>query len=147
VIDLIKRLLVKDPSRRLVGEEIQGHSFYAGVSWSDLTSMRPPLIPTLQTDDDSAYFPSVHNDAIEASMLEELAHERCHEGNPFFALSCRCWLLAASVSRVTFSCRESGVVVASPMLRSQSAAHLSRRRMIGDSVADFDPQELLRVLN
>jgi hypothetical protein len=22
-------------------------------------------------------------------MLDELAHERCHEGNPFFALSCR----------------------------------------------------------
>jgi hypothetical protein len=90
VVDLIKRLLVKDPLRRLTGEEIQSHAFYAGVSWNELICATPPLVPTLDSDDDGSYFPPVHNDAIEAAMLDELAHERCHEGNPFFALSCRC---------------------------------------------------------
>ncbi len=90
VVDLIKRLLVKDPSRRLSGEDIQSHNFFAGVSWGDLTSTTPPLVPTLDSDDDGSYFPHVHSDAAEAAMLHELANERCHEGNPFFALSCRC---------------------------------------------------------
>ena len=48
--------------------------------WSDLTSTPPPLVPTLDCDDDGSYFPHVHSDAVEAAMLEELASERCHEG-------------------------------------------------------------------
>ena len=89
VVDLIKRLLVKDPSRRLTGQEIQSHAFYTRVAWSDLTAAAPPLVPTLDTDYDSSYFPPVHDDDVETAMLAELSHERCHEGNPFFAMSCR----------------------------------------------------------
>ena len=89
LVDLIRRLLVKDPTRRLVGDDVKSHAFFSGVNWSDLTAAAPPLVPTLETDADSSYFPSVHDDAVEAAMLEELSHERCHEGNPFFALSCR----------------------------------------------------------
>jgi hypothetical protein len=89
VVDLIKRLLVKDPARRPTGQEIQSHAFYAGVAWCDLSTVAPPLVPTLDTDCDSSYFPPVHDDDVEAAMLVELSHERCHEGNPFFALSCR----------------------------------------------------------
>jgi hypothetical protein len=91
-------------------------------------------------------------------MLEELAHERCHEGNPFFALSCRCenfqslFILFVS-DHAARACallhlsiyRESGVVVASPMLRPQGASQLGRRRLTGDSAADINPHELLRV--
>uniref|UniRef100_A0A1J3FEL3 non-specific serine/threonine protein kinase n=1 Tax=Noccaea caerulescens TaxID=107243 RepID=A0A1J3FEL3_NOCCA len=48
--DLIQRLLVKDPSRRLGSHrgaaEIKGHSFFAGVRWDLLTEvLRPPFIP------------------------------------------------------------------------------------------------------
>ncbi|CAA7013227.1 unnamed protein product [Microthlaspi erraticum] len=48
--DLIQRLLVKDPSRRLGSHrgaaEIKEHSFIAGVSWDLLTEvLRPPFIP------------------------------------------------------------------------------------------------------
>jgi hypothetical protein len=46
-------------------------------------------VPTLEGDGDGSYFPPVHSDAVEAAMLEELSVEACHEGNPFFALSCR----------------------------------------------------------
>jgi hypothetical protein len=108
----------------------------------------PPLVPTLASEDDGSYFPPVHNDAIEAAMLEELAHERCHEGNPFFALSCRCnflFVLASQALTHVDAFRESGVVVASPMLRPQGVSQLSRRRLVGDSVSDLNPQELLRV--
>ena len=89
LIDLIKRLLVKDPTRRLTGQEIKAHAFYSEVAWDNIAAAIPPLVPTLESDDDGSYFPPVHSDVIEAGMLEELAHERCHEGNPFFALSCR----------------------------------------------------------
>ena len=35
--------------------------------------------------------------------------------------------------------------MASPMLRPQGVSHLSRRRLIGDSAADINPHDLLRV--
>lgn len=48
--DLIRRLLVKDPSRRLGSRrgaaEIKEHPFFAGVRWDLLTEvLRPPFIP------------------------------------------------------------------------------------------------------
>ncbi|KAL1197383.1 Serine/threonine-protein kinase UCNL [Cardamine amara subsp. amara] len=48
--DLIRRLLVKDPTKRLGchrgAEEIKEHAFFAGVRWDLLTEvLRPPFIP------------------------------------------------------------------------------------------------------
>lgn len=44
--DLIRRLLEKDPSRRINVEEIKGHDFFRGVDWDNvLLVSRPPYIP------------------------------------------------------------------------------------------------------
>ncbi|CAL9222342.1 unnamed protein product [Arabidopsis halleri] len=44
--DLIRRLLEKDPSRRINVEEIKGHDFFKGVDWEKVILVsRPPYIP------------------------------------------------------------------------------------------------------
>uniref|UniRef100_A0A1J3IBM9 non-specific serine/threonine protein kinase n=1 Tax=Noccaea caerulescens TaxID=107243 RepID=A0A1J3IBM9_NOCCA len=44
--DLIRRLLEKDPSRRINVEEIKGHDFFRGVDWDNVVLVsRPPYIP------------------------------------------------------------------------------------------------------
>lgn len=46
--DLIRRLLEKDPSRRISLEEIKGHEFFRGLDWEKvLLVSRPPYIPAL----------------------------------------------------------------------------------------------------
>lgn len=44
--DLIRRLLEKDPNRRINVEEIKGHDFFKGVDWEKVILVsRPPYIP------------------------------------------------------------------------------------------------------
>ncbi|XP_076959119.1 serine/threonine-protein kinase OXI1-like [Bidens hawaiensis] len=44
--DLIGKLLVKDPKRRLTVAEIKGHDFFTGVDWEGiLYVVRPPFVP------------------------------------------------------------------------------------------------------
>ncbi|KAH0451676.1 hypothetical protein IEQ34_018975 [Dendrobium chrysotoxum] len=44
--DLIGRMLVKDPSKRITGEEIKRHEFFGGVDWALVVDIaRPPYIP------------------------------------------------------------------------------------------------------
>ncbi|KAL8170183.1 hypothetical protein V2J09_021987 [Rumex salicifolius] len=44
--DLIRRLLEKDPGRRIQLEEIKGHEFFKGVDWEMIWRIqRPPFIP------------------------------------------------------------------------------------------------------
>ncbi|CAF2158247.1 unnamed protein product [Brassica rapa] len=51
--DLIRRLLEKDPSRRISVEEIKGHEFFRGVDWEKvLLVSRPPYIPALDDGGD-----------------------------------------------------------------------------------------------
>ncbi|KAL1217981.1 Serine/threonine-protein kinase OXI1 [Cardamine amara subsp. amara] len=50
--DLIRRLLEKDPSRRINVEEIKGHDFFRGVDWDNvLLVSRPPYIPPPDDED------------------------------------------------------------------------------------------------
>ncbi|CAF1960693.1 hypothetical protein HID58_074821 [Brassica napus] len=52
--DLIRRLLEKDPSRRISVEEIKGHEFFRGVDWEKvLLVSRPPYIPALDDGGDT----------------------------------------------------------------------------------------------
>ncbi|KAK8499322.1 hypothetical protein V6N13_010634 [Hibiscus sabdariffa] len=56
--DLIRRLLEKDPTKRLGYHrgacEIKEHTFFKGVRWELLTEVsRPPFIPSTEDDDDS----------------------------------------------------------------------------------------------
>lgn len=44
--DLIRKLLEKDPDRRIQVDEIKGHDFFKGVKWDMVLQMtRPPYIP------------------------------------------------------------------------------------------------------
>ncbi|XP_015892578.3 serine/threonine-protein kinase OXI1 [Ziziphus jujuba] len=44
--DLIRKLLEKDPTRRIEVDEIKGHDFFACVDWDSITQIsRPPYIP------------------------------------------------------------------------------------------------------
>lgn len=44
--DLIRKLLEKDPTRRIEVEEIKGHDFFACMNWVSITQIsRPPYIP------------------------------------------------------------------------------------------------------
>ncbi|CAH8354947.1 unnamed protein product [Eruca vesicaria subsp. sativa] len=50
--DLIRRLLEKDPNRRISVEEIKGHKFFRGIDWEKvLLVSRPPYIPALDDGD------------------------------------------------------------------------------------------------
>ncbi|KAK7266059.1 hypothetical protein RIF29_18699 [Crotalaria pallida] len=50
--DLIKRLLEKDPSRRIKVDEIKGHDFFKGVKWDTVLEIaRPPYIPANEVGD------------------------------------------------------------------------------------------------
>ncbi|KAJ3675423.1 hypothetical protein LUZ60_004465 [Juncus effusus] len=45
--DLIRRLLEKDPEKRITCEEIKSHEFFRGVDWEMIMKMgRPPYIPS-----------------------------------------------------------------------------------------------------
>ncbi|KAL6966416.1 hypothetical protein U1Q18_032195 [Sarracenia purpurea var. burkii] len=57
--DLIERLLMKDPTRRLGynhgAKEIKRHEFFCGVKWDLLTEvLRPPFLPSREEDDPPA---------------------------------------------------------------------------------------------
>ncbi|KAJ0770513.1 putative protein kinase AGC-RSK-2 family [Helianthus annuus] len=44
--DLIRKLLVKDPKRRISTVEIKGHDFFRGVDWENVMEIaRPPFVP------------------------------------------------------------------------------------------------------
>lgn len=56
-MDLIERLLEKDPSKRLGyfrgADELKEHEFFKGLRWDLLTEVvRPPFVPS--TDDDES---------------------------------------------------------------------------------------------
>ena len=61
--DLIQKLLVIDPSKRLGSgpngiENIKNHKFFNGVNWKDIEmkKIKPPFIPKLKNDTDLRYF-------------------------------------------------------------------------------------------
>ncbi|TKY66204.1 Serine/threonine-protein kinase OXI1 [Spatholobus suberectus] len=50
--DLIKKLLEKDPNRRIEVDEIKGHNFFKGVKWDTVLQIaRPPYIPQNEIED------------------------------------------------------------------------------------------------
>ena len=68
-IDLIQKLLVIDPKKRLGqgpngSDEIKNHSFFKGVNWEDAwkKKIKPPFIPKLKNDTDLRYFDTMFTD-------------------------------------------------------------------------------------
>lgn len=63
VVDLIKKLLIKDPSQRLGSslnetDEIKKHPFFSGINWDEYLQKRvkPPFIPRLNGKADTKFF-------------------------------------------------------------------------------------------
>ena len=53
-MDLVRRLLVLDPSVRLGAKsfgELRAHPFFRGVDWESLLEVTPPFVPQLGGDD------------------------------------------------------------------------------------------------
>ncbi|URE12180.1 Protein tyrosine kinase [Musa troglodytarum] len=76
--DLIRRLLEKDPERRITGEAIKAHGFFRGVTWEELLRIpRPPFIPMPSDDADDAAFEGldVESTVDEVSAAKEDARE------------------------------------------------------------------------
>ncbi|KAF5208349.1 Serine/threonine-protein kinase [Thalictrum thalictroides] len=49
--DLIKKLLEKDPEKRISVEEIKGHDYFKGINWDSIVEIsRPPYIPPMKWD-------------------------------------------------------------------------------------------------
>jgi len=52
-VDLIKKLLTADPSKRLGvngAQEVKNHPFFKGFSWGDVKEREPPIIPFMKED-------------------------------------------------------------------------------------------------
>lgn len=47
--DLLMKLLTRDPAKRISGEEMVRHPFYAGIDWDKVIRMEyiPPYVPPL----------------------------------------------------------------------------------------------------
>ena len=67
--DLIQRLLVVDPMKRLGqglngSEDIKNHPFFKGVNWIDAwkKKLKPPFVPKLKNDIDLKYFDTMFTD-------------------------------------------------------------------------------------
>jgi len=60
-VDLISKLLAKDPSKRLsTSEAIKGHEFFAEIDWRALAlkQLKSPYRPHLESTDDTKHFDS-----------------------------------------------------------------------------------------
>ncbi|OHT06487.1 hypothetical protein TRFO_25518 [Tritrichomonas foetus] len=59
VRDLIRRLLCRDPKKRLGSQsidEIKNHPWFKGIDWNNLLEMKPPFVPQLENEEDTSYF-------------------------------------------------------------------------------------------
>ena len=68
-VDLIKKLLIVDPQKRLGqgpdgSKNIKNHSFFSNINWEDAKKkkLKPPFIPKLKNDTDLRYFDTMFTD-------------------------------------------------------------------------------------
>jgi len=70
-LDLLKRLLKKDPKERIKPHEIPNHPWFKGVNFEDVKNMRvvPPFKPKVRNDEDLTNIdPSFLNEAINSPV-------------------------------------------------------------------------------
>lgn len=59
VKDLIQKLLISDPSKRLGAssiDEIKRHQWFSDIDWDNLQNMKPPFVPQLNSEIDTSFF-------------------------------------------------------------------------------------------
>jgi len=54
--DLVKKLLERDPNKRIKGEELKQHPFFEGLDWRELRQQEPPFVPKPVNITDTSYF-------------------------------------------------------------------------------------------
>jgi serine/threonine protein kinase len=55
-MDLIDKLLDRDPATRMGWEGIKLHPFFDGINWDTILESVPPFVPTLEGPNDTSYF-------------------------------------------------------------------------------------------
>jgi serine/threonine protein kinase len=58
-VDLIKKLLVTDPKKRLGyngADEVKKHPFFKGIKWDKLLKQRPPYVPYIESEESTQHF-------------------------------------------------------------------------------------------
>lgn len=68
--DLLSGLITK-PSRRMAFDEIEDHPFFRGVDWRNLRDQPPPIIPTLDGDEDTSNFEDVDKSIKREPVLKK----------------------------------------------------------------------------
>ncbi|KAL7716827.1 non-specific serine/threonine protein kinase [Entamoeba marina] len=83
--DLIKKLLVNDPSKRLGAKkgasEIKSHKFFKSIKFQLIRNSQPPIIPQLNDPEDTSNFKNIQDDD-EIKQLEAQALELEHQTIP-----------------------------------------------------------------
>jgi len=54
--DLIQKLLIPDPTKRLDARGVKNHEFFRSVDWNSVLTQKPPFIPRPITEEDTSYF-------------------------------------------------------------------------------------------
>lgn len=68
--DLLNGLVTK-PSRRMTFDEIQDHPFFSGIDWHNLRNQAPPIIPTLDGDEDTSNFEDIDKSIKRSPVLKK----------------------------------------------------------------------------
>ncbi|XP_050337070.1 citron Rho-interacting kinase [Bactrocera neohumeralis] len=86
--------LVTNPTNRLPYEKIKRHPFFESVKWETLRSQVPPIIPTVNSDDDTSNFEDVirnkrrTNTFVKKSITTNVqSNEFCGRDLPFLGYS------------------------------------------------------------
>ncbi|KAJ6238749.1 serine/threonine-protein kinase pkga-related [Anaeramoeba flamelloides] len=85
LIDLISRLLVSDPKKRLGAkgaQEIKNHSFFKNIDWENLKTQDPLFVPNLQDPTDLKYHKKARHyteKKIEPEFLEDMKNATSDE--------------------------------------------------------------------
>ena len=69
--DLLNGLITK-PSSRMTFDEIEDHPFFRGIDWRNLREQPPPIIPTLDGDEDTSNFEDVDKSIKRSPVLKKV---------------------------------------------------------------------------
>lgn len=97
-IDLVTRLLVRDPAKRLCtlagAAEIKEHAFYVdrgfdAAKWNGLIRQKAEFVPVLDGEEDTSYFDCTHASTHAHTHSHTRTYTHTHAQRPHENTSCR----------------------------------------------------------